>query len=210
MYKEIKEKVTQIAQDSSRDPKEITLITVSKGHPWQETTPIYQAGCRDFGENRIPEALAKIKDAPKDTKWHFIGHLQKNKVSKAIGPFVLIHSVDSIELAEHISHHSQQATTSILLQVNTSGEQSKQGLTPKMWQKEFEKVARLPHLKIEGLMTMAPLTDDEKIIRTCFANLRKLKDELGLKHLSMGMSHDYPIAIQEGATLLRIGTAIYN
>jgi pyridoxal phosphate enzyme (YggS family) len=151
-------------------------------------------------------------EAPPDIRWHFIGHLQKKMVPKVTCPFVLIHSVDSVELAEHIAELSQKAntTTSILLQANTSGEVSKQGLTPEIWKREFEKVARLPHLKIEGLMTMAPLIDDEKIIRSCFANLRKLRGELGLKHLSMGMSQDFAIAIQEGATLLRIGTAIFK
>lgn len=216
-YQRILDHIVQVAKRSGRDPSTITLIAVSKGHPWNVFAPAYEAGCRDFGESRLIEAQAKMKEAPSDIRWHLIGTLQKNKVRKAIGSFALIHSVDTFELAEKISQCSEEAhlVTSILLQVNASGEATKHGLSPQEWQHYIEPLLALPAIRLEGLMTMAPLTDDEKIIRNCFSTLRIMRDTLAsqfkphpFRHLSMGMSHDYPIAIEEGATMLRIGTAL--
>lgn len=203
-----------------RNPSDISLIAVTKGHPLEHVMPAYHAGCRDFGENRVQEALSKIPNAPKDLRWHLIGTLQKNKVCKVIGKFVLIHSVDTLELAQKISKCSQeqQIITPILLQTNTTGETTKHGLTPEQWKHVFENMLALPNINIQGLMTMASFVDDEKVTRKCFSRLRMLQDELQglagerahLKDLSMGMTHDYPQAIAEGATLLRIGTAIFG
>ena len=218
-YLRLLEDIAQIAQRAGRDANSITLVAVSKGYPWTRFQPAYEAGCRDFGESRLQEALPKIAEAPSDIRWHLIGSLQKNKVRKAIGPFTLIHSVDTFEIAEKISQCSQEAhtVTPLLLQVNTSGEATKHGLSEEVWERSLEAILALPAIRIEGLMTMAPLVDDEKVIRQCFANLRKLRDKWAAQlpqqsfyHLSMGMSHDYPIAIEEGATLLRIGTALLS
>jgi pyridoxal phosphate enzyme (YggS family) len=173
--------------------------------------PLYNQGCRHFAENRVDAALEKMELLPEDIQWHLIGTLQKNKVRKVIGKFALIHSVDTPELAKKISDCSLEAglKTPILLQVNTSGEASKHGLSFEEWQKNYPEVANFEGIMIKGLMTMAPLVDDEKIIRTTFARLRELGKVLKLQHLSMGMSQDFPLAIAEGATLLRIGSALF-
>ena len=204
--------IARIARECGRDPTGITLVAVSKGYPWEQVEQAYRLGCRDFGENRLLEAFEKKAQAPSDVCWHFIGNLQKNKVRKAVGAFVLIHSVDSLELAEKISECSEEQgiATKILLQVNTSGEQTKHGQTPEEWRRDLERVMSLRGVNIEGLMTMAPFVEDEGVIRKCFSDLHVLKQEFGLHHLSMGMSHDYPIAIQEGATLLRLGTVLWT
>lgn len=211
-YSHILDEISETAMACGRAPKEITLIAVSKGYPWDVVEPAYASGCRDFGESRLQEALPKIDLAPADIRWHLIGTLQKNKVAKAIGIFSLIHSVDTPELATKISQCSEErgVITPILLQVNTSGETTKHGLSQEQWQPHLEALFQLPSIRIEGLMTMAPFVEDEKAIRNCFALLRKMRDKLNLQHLSMGMSHDYRIAIEEGATLLRIGTAIFK
>ena len=184
--------------------------------PWEQVQPAYASGCRDFGESRLQDALPKISSAPPDIHWHLIGTLQKNKVRKAIGAFALIHSVDSPELAAKISECGQEAgiITPVLLQVNTSGETTKHGLSEEQWQPHLEMLLKLPFLRLEGLMTMAPFVEETDVIRRCFARLRQMRDRLALghpfRHLSMGMSHDYRIAIEEGATLLRIGTALFG
>lgn len=219
-YLEVKRTVDRIAQENGRRPEEITLAAVSKGRTQEEIYQAYHMGCRDFGESRIQEALQKISLCPTDIRWHLIGTLQKNKVVKAVGTFCLIHSVDSFELAEKISQVSVSAgvNTSILLQVNTSGEITKHGLNGEDWEAKLGSLFELPGLLIDGLMTMAPFVEDEKIIGSCFAKLRMWRDRFAkmsgdprrMRHLSMGMSHDYRIAIEEGATILRIGTAIFR
>lgn len=217
-YDQLLNEVENIAKLHGRNPSEITTIAVSKGYPWQHVASAYDEGCRNFGESRIQEALPKISDAPKDIRWHFIGTLQKNKVRSAIQHFTLIHSVDTFELAQKISQCSAETgiETSILLQINTSGESSKHGLSTQQWEQVIELLLKLPALHVEGLMTIAPYTNDEKPIRQCFSNLRQFRDRLRiltgklLSHLSMGMSHDYPYAIAEGATLLRIGSALFD
>lgn len=217
-YHRIKESIFKEAKKANRDPQTISLVAVIKGVDWDQVLPLYQEGQRDFGESRIQEAVKKWEQAPQDCRWHMIGSLQSNKIRKIVGRFVLIHSVDTPEIAEKISTVSAElgVVSQILLEANTSGEASKHGLSPELWREQIERVAQLPNLSIQGMMTMAPLSNDEKIVRTCFANLRLLRDRLekeaGLKLpiLSMGMSHDYPLAIAEGATLLRIGTALFK
>lgn len=217
-YKIVCEKAAECALLAGRDPETVRLVTVTKHHSWSEAQPIFQDGGRDFGENRLQEALVKMGEAPKEARWHLIGTLQKNKVRKALSHFCLIHSVDSAELAIKISEVSQELgiVTNILLQANTSGEQAKHGLSPAQWEEQIEKIIGLPGIDIKGLMTMAPLAEDEKTIRKCFAGLRNLRDvlasktQLPLPELSMGMSLDYPLAIAEGATLIRIGSAIFQ
>lgn len=214
------EEIKQTALQYSRQSNEITLVVVTKSVNWQCIQPIYDLGQRNFGENRLQEAIEKKVLAPQDCCWHFIGTLQKNKVRKVIENFTLIHSVDSFELARKISECSKDLniTTHILLQSNTSGEVSKHGYTPQQWKECLEELLILPHLSIDGLMTMAPHTEDVTIIKKCFTSLRILRDELNslakgkisLTHLSMGMSHDFKIAIAEGATFVRIGSAIFS
>ena len=219
-YLSIQSRIKDVAKTCGRDPQEIQLVTVTKSHPVDAIKTIYDAGGRLFGESRSKEAEEKISHLPNDCEWHFIGTLQKNKVAKVISRFSLIHSVDSVELAQVISKHGleQVLDVSVLLQVNVTGELSKHGLSPNEWEKSLDVLRQLPCLKIKGLMTMAPLTDDLGMIRDCFRKLRQLRDQWKIKmadpdifkHLSMGMSHDYEIAIAEGATLVRIGSAIFN
>jgi pyridoxal phosphate enzyme, YggS family len=194
-------------------PKEVILVVVSKGQTVDDILQCYEVGARDFGENRLEEFLEKKERLPKDIRWHMIGAVQSKKVPKIIGQFDLIHSVDSLELAKKIE--SKGVKTRILLQCNTSGESTKQGLNPDEWLQHYNQIKNLNNVFIEGLMTMAPLTNDLSIIHHCFKNLRKLRDELSkrgraLPHLSMGMSGDWRIALEEGSTLLRIGSSIFK
>lgn len=215
-YRRIQEEVKELAQKYNRNPEEILLVAVSKGCSLEQIQEAMRAGCRNFGENRIQEAESKTTAGLSEIDWHFIGHLQKNKVGKTIGKFCLIHSVDGLELAQKLSQHSVEAgcVTKILLQVNTSGEAAKQGMSEQEAPKILETCLSLPGISVEGLMTIAPNVSDEKVLRNCFARLRILKETLikyaPLRHLSMGMSNDYKYAIAEGATLLRIGSAIFK
>jgi len=197
---------------------EIKIIAVTKNHPWETIAPVYLAGCKNFGENKVQEALHKQQLSPQEIHWHLIGTLQANKIGKILGKFSLIHSIDSLALAEKLSNKSLEAglKTSILLQVNTSGELTKHGWSVEACRIDYEKMLTFQGLSIEGLMTIAPAIQDEKIIRTCFCRLRDLQEILlkeggcPLPQLSMGMSNDYPWAIAEGATMLRIGTSIFG
>lgn len=217
-YKDIRKNVDAIAKGCGRDPQDVGIVVVTKYQTIDSMKEAYKDGVRDFGENRLQEAMGKIQEFP-DINWHLIGTLQSNKVSKVMGLFSLIHSVDTLALAEKISRECERQGREqrILLQVNTSGEASKHGMSPEEWRRALSAVLALPHIRIEGLMTMAPLVENKDVIRLCFKKLRLLneefrsvaKDSTLFKHLSMGMSHDYPIAIEEGATLLRIGSAIF-
>lgn len=218
-YQKVLKEIASAAKGCGRNPAEVRLVAVTKTVDWELALPLYAAGQRDFGENRVADALEKKGVAPNDCRWHLIGTLQSNKVRKAVGNFVLIHSVDSVELAKKISDVSleQGIVTEVLLQANVSGEGTKHGLSAGEWTEHFHEVLALPGIKIKGLMTMAPETDNQEIIRSCFRGLRLLRDSLqtqlpgsDLKELSMGMSSDFKIAIEEGATLLRIGTALWK
>jgi pyridoxal phosphate enzyme (YggS family) len=219
-YLILKEEVHQLATSSGRNPNEIKLVAVSKTHPVEAILEVYAAGCRAFGENRIAESMEKIPFCPLDIEWHLIGTLQGNKVNKAVQSFQFIESVDSPELARKISEASrkQGVTTPLLLQVNVSGEGSKHGLGPEGWRNHLEEVQNLGSIQLRGLMTIAPFTEDKNLIRSCFAQLKSLQREFQNKiddgslfdQLSMGMSHDYKIAIEEGATILRIGGALFG
>lgn len=219
-YRHIQDDVISAMEYYGRDPAEVTIVAVSKGYSDDKICEAYQAGCRQFGESRVQEALQKMSTAPKDICWHLVGTLQKNKVLKALGKFALIHSVDTPELAAKISELSLKSSleTAVLLEVNMSGEPTKHGMGQEQWRCCFDYVLSLPAIHVQGLMTMAPLTQDEEIVRRCFVGLRQFRDEMSVKaglqaslqHLSMGMSNDYRLAIAEGATLLRIGTAIFR
>ena len=219
-YRQVEQKVHDRAVACGRNPMDITIIAVSKGYPIDAILDAYQKGARIFGESRVQEAFQKIPLLPSDCSWHMIGTLQSNKISKAISCFQLIHSVDHIQLAQSISQVSQakEIVTSILLQVNTSGEKTKHGMSAEEWHRSLDVLNHQPNIRVEGLMTMAPFTDDEKQIRTCFQKLfqlreawrNQMKNPASFHHLSMGMSNDYLLAIEEGATMLRIGTAIFG
>ena len=219
-YQEIKNQIVQAAVAAGRDPLEIALIAVIKNVSWETAASLYEAGQKHFAESRMDEALIKMDKAPSDCRWHLIGTLQRNKVRKAVAKFALIHSVDSLDLAKKLSSVAEEmhVICAILLQVNTSGELSKHGFTPEECRNNFGALCALPGLSIHGLMTIAPLTEDQKLIRRSFSALRKIREELSLlalpkhpmKELSMGMSHDFALAIEEGATLLRIGTALFE
>lgn len=219
-YSKIYQQIREKAQLCGRDPDEITLIAVTKNYSKSAIDGVYQSGGRDFGESRVQEALTKMSALPEDSRWHFIGTLQSNKASKIIPSFHLIHSIDSYSLAQKISRMSQEkgCMTSILLQVNTSGEPTKHGLSGVDWESFLEELNQLKNIRIEGLMTMAPRTEDQKMIRACFRKLHSLREHWRsrmrepalFRHLSMGMSNDFLIAIEEGATLIRIGRALFS
>jgi hypothetical protein len=219
---EVLNKVRNAAHNNHRDPESIKIVAVSKSHPPEIIELAIKAQINTFGENYAQELKDKyqylLESGIKVPEWHFIGHLQSNKV-KYIAPFVsMIHSVDSIGLAEEISKQAEKNNRriDILLQVNTSGEYSKFGCQPEKVIELFESIAGIKNLNVLGLMTIGTFSDNENIIRTEFKLLRELRDNINktkgvnLSHLSMGMSHDYEIAIEEGATIVRIGTAIFG
>jgi len=216
-YQKVQSTIAEVAHSCGRNPSDVKLVAVTKNHSIDQIKEAYQAGCRSFGESRWQEAEEKIKQLPIDCEWHFIGSLQKNKVIKVLPHFSLIHSVSDLSLATKISELSQE-NTSILLQVNVTGETTKHGLSSEEWSKSLEVLNGLPNLTLRGLMTMAPFTQDEKVIRTSFRKLYELlqkwrgemRDPESFTELSMGMSNDYPIAIEEGATLIRVGSALFE
>jgi len=210
--RELKKRIARAAERANGPPAEITIVGVAKTiEPWL-IQQAFEAGMRHFGENRVQEAKDKIERLstlqPPPT-WHMVGHLQTNKAKTAIELFDMIQSVDSVRLAEVLSRHAQHRIP-ILLEVNVSGEASKFGLPPAEVSPAVEEIARLPHLEIRGLMTIAPLTDNPEEVRPIFKRLRLLRDSLGLEHLSMGMTDDFEVAIEEGATMVRIGRAIFG
>ncbi len=210
--RDLERRIAEAAARANRSPDEITLVVVTKTIQPSLIQQAFEAGIRHFGENRAQEARSKVEQLsslePPPT-WHMIGHLQTNKAAIAVELFHMMHSVDSIRLAEALSRHAQR-NMPILFQVNISGEASKSGFSPSEVSSAAEQIARLPHLDIKGLMTIAPLTDNPEKVRPVFRQLRLLRDSLGLEHLSMGMTDDFEVAIEEGATILRIGRAVFN
>jgi len=208
----IRKRIAKAAENAGRSPSEITLVAVTKTVDAPAIREAFTAGLRHFGESRIQEAreklpqLSALQPAP---TWHMVGHLQTNKAKTAAELFDVIHSVDSLKVAETISQHSN-CDKPVLVQVNVAGESSKYGFALQDTIAALEHIARLPHLRINGLMTIAPYTDDPEEVRPVFRRLRLMRNSLGLEHLSMGMSHDFEVAIQEGATMVRIGQAIFG
>jgi pyridoxal phosphate enzyme (YggS family) len=208
---EIEERVAHAAQRAGRSPGEVTVVAVAKTVQPQAIREAFEAGITHFGENRVQEAQSKIGQLsinPPPT-WHMVGHLQTNKARLALGLFDVIQSVDSVRLAEAISRHAQRDVP-VLIQVNIAGETTKFGFPSSEVDAAVNHMARLPHLDIKGLMTIAPLTADAENVRPFFRQLRLLRDSLGLEHLSMGMTDDFEVAIEEGATMLRVGRAIFG
>lgn len=194
------------------------LVAVSKTFPAQDVRVCHEAGQRVFGENRVQEALGKIPALPPDTEWHLIGPLQRNKVRKAIEHFTLIHAVDSLRLAQFMDAVAQETgkRPRILLEVNVGDEDSKFGFSPEILEREWKELAALEHVEIAGLMCIPPPVEHPEDARPYFRRLRELKESLSsqggnpLTELSMGMSHDFETAVEEGATLVRVGTAIFG
>lgn len=216
----VRERIGEAALKVGRDPAEVTLVAVSKTRPVELVEWAYNLGVTDFGENRVQEALPKIaRFHPPALRWHLIGHLQSNKAGKVAGLFSSVQSVDSVYLAQKLSRYAQEAGVclSILLQVNVAGEASKEGMTPDEAPELARQIVSLPALTVEGLMTIAPLVEDPEEVRPVFRALRHLRDRLRAQitastwpHLSMGMTDDYGVAIEEGATLVRVGRAIFG
>ncbi len=211
--------MARAAERAGRDVADIHLLAVSKTFPSEDIRQALAAGQHAFGENKIQEAVAKIDELDGETiDWHFIGHLQKNKVKYIPGRFALLHSVDSIALAEQLDLESkkQGSVTRVLIQVNVSGESSKSGIAPDALHPLLEQAQGFTGLIVEGLMTIPPYEQDPEQSRRWFCALRELRDEanaslgLNLTHLSMGMSHDFEVAIEEGATWIRVGTALFG
>jgi pyridoxal phosphate enzyme (YggS family) len=216
----VRERVAAAAARAGRDPAAIWIVAVTKTHGPEVVTAAIEAGIADIGENRVQEFLAKAPEVTLPCRWHLVGHLQTNKVPKVIGRFALVQSVDSARLAEHLSAAGARAgvTTDVLLEVNTSGEESKYGLAPGDALRTCELAAALPNLRIRGLMTVGPLVADEVAVGAAFARLRRLGEEIAaarienisMEHLSMGMTDDFEIAIAEGSTMIRLGRVLFG
>ena len=205
---------------AGRDRSEVTLIAVSKTKPVETLQEAYDLGVRIFGENKAQELAGKYEVLPDDIHWHMIGHMQRNKVKYIVDKVDLIHSVDSVRLAETIEKEAEKrnVTVNILIEVNVAKEESKYGLMPEEVIDFVDKLADFPHLRVKGLMTIAPFVDDPEENRPIFAHLRKLSVDIAKKNidnitmsiLSMGMTNDYQVAIEEGATMVRVGTGIFG
>lgn len=223
----IKENLQQVQQQIEascekvgRDPQEVTLIAVTKMNPVPSLQEAYEAGSRDFGENKVQELLDKMEQLPGDIRWHMIGHLQRNKVKYIVGKVYMIHSVDSLRLAQEISKESvkKQVTTDILVEVNVAREESKFGTTDWEAVELVEAISALPNVRIKGLMTIAPYVENQEENREYFRKLKQLSVDIMAKNidnvfmgvLSMGMTGDYSVAIEEGATYVRVGTGIFG
>ena len=215
---QVRERMADAARKSGRTIEQIELVAVSKTHAAEKVQEAIEAGQLLFGESRVQEARAKIPLLPSRLRWHFIGHLQKNKIRHALPLFELFHGIDSLALAQEMERIAEEEgiRPRVLLEVNVAGEASKHGFSPEALRRDLEAALSLGRLTIEGLMTLPPLAPEAEASRQYFIALRKLRDQLEaefdvrLPQLSMGMSGDFPIAIEEGATLVRVGTAIFG
>lgn len=216
----VRQNIINTCKKIGREPSEITLIAVSKTKPVSMLMECYEAGVRDFGENKVQEILEKYEQMPSDVRWHMIGHLQRNKVKYIIDKVCMIHSVDSLRLAEEISRQALKAnvTMDILLEINIAQEDSKFGLSVSEVQNLVRDVCCLPGICVKGFMTVAPYVDISEENRQHFVKMRQLCvdinsqniDNVSMNMLSMGMSGDYLIAIEEGATHVRVGTGLFG
>ena len=217
---EVKERIEQACIRSGMNPGEVTLIAVSKTKPVPMLEEAYAAGARDFGENKVQEIAAKKPELPEDIRWHMIGHLQRNKVGQVLGKAVLIHSVDSLRLARQIETDAAKAglDVDILLEVNVAREESKYGFMLEEVEDAIMTIKDFPHVHIKGLMTIAPFVENPEENRGIFKKLfefavdidKKNIDNVTMGVLSMGMTGDYEVAVEEGATMVRVGTGIFG
>ena len=216
----VQEKIREACGRVSRNPEEVTLIAVSKTKPVEMLLEAYEAGARDFGENKVQELVQKRPLLPENARFHMIGHLQTNKVKQVIGQTALIHSVDSIHLAEQIEAEAarRDLTVDILLEVNVAKEVSKFGFYLEETEEALRKIGGFPHVKVRGLMTIAPFVENSEENRPVFKKLydfyvdmkSKNIDNVTMSILSMGMTGDYEVAVEEGATMVRVGTGIFG
>jgi len=209
---EVEKRISLACQRAGRSPNEVKVVAVTKTIEVPAIHAAFDAGIKDFGENRVQEASRKIeglRNLRPGFTWHMVGHLQRNKVKTATEIFDIIQSVDSLSLAESLNACSQERLQ-ILIQVNVAAEVTKGGFCPSEIEEMADKIGRLPNLEILGLMTIAPWTSDIEEVRPVFRKLRELRDALKLRQLSMGMSDDFEVAIEEGSTLVRIGRAIFG
>jgi pyridoxal phosphate enzyme (YggS family) len=208
----VRGRIAAAAARAGRDPATVRLIAVTKTFPTEVCAAAVEAGLTDLGENRVQEGTAKaatLARAGVQPVWHLIGHLQSNKVRAALGAFAVIHSIDSTELATAISRRAERPVE-VLLEVNVGGEPSKFGFAPEETPEASRAIAALPNLLVRGLMTVAPQAEDAEAVRPVFRRLRELAEALGLPELSMGMSGDYEVAVEEGATMVRVGSALFG
>ena len=218
--KTVEERIQSACKKAGRKREEITLIAVSKTKPPHMLQEAYDLGVRIFGENKVQEIREKYEVLPKDIDWHMIGHLQRNKVKYIIDKVALIHSVDSIRLAETIEKEAAKhnITANILIEVNVAKEESKFGLMPEELDELIDKIKDFNHIQVKGLMTIAPFVENPETNREIFRSLRKLSvdisnknvDNVNVSILSMGMTNDYTVAVEEGATMVRVGTGIFG
>ena len=214
----VRAQIADAAEKKGRSPDDIELVAISKTHDAEKVHKAYEAGQILFGESRVQEARAKIPLLPSGLRWHFVGHLQKNKIRHALPLFELFHSVDSLALAQEMNRIANEdgMHLRVLLEVNVAGEGSKFGFKPETVRAEMELLLALPRLSIEGLMIIPPVAEETEASRKYFVRLRELRAvlekefDVKLPHLSMGMTNDFPIAVEEGATLVRVGTAIFG
>ncbi|MBR3761589.1 MAG: YggS family pyridoxal phosphate-dependent enzyme [Lachnospiraceae bacterium] len=219
-YLEIKDAVADMCVSAGRDKSDCTLIAVSKTKPVELLREAYDAGCRDFGENKVQELMDKYDKLPGDIRWHMIGHLQTNKVKYIVDKVAFIHSVDSMKLAREISKEAckKNLTVRVLLEVNVAKEATKYGFKAEELLENVREIALLPGVKVEGLMTIAPFVENSEDNRVYFKQLKQLAvdisakniDNISMNILSMGMSGDYLVAVSEGATYVRVGSSIFG
>ncbi len=217
---QVKKNIQDACRTVGRDPEEVTLIAVSKTKPAELLQEAYDAGARDFGENKVQEIMDKYPQLPADIRWHMIGHLQRNKVKYIVDKVAMIHSVDSLRLAQTIEQEAarHEVQVPVLLEVNVAEEESKFGLKMDEVLPLIETIAEFPHIKVCGLMTIAPFVENAEENRMFFRQLKKLSVDIEAKNinnvsmsvLSMGMTGDYQVAVQEGATMVRVGTGIFG
>lgn len=218
--RDVEKRIEEACKRSNRDPKEVTLIAVSKTKPVEMLQEVYDAGARNFGENKVQEIMDKYDHLPQDIHWHMIGHLQRNKVKYIVDKVQMIHSVDSLRLAETIDKEAKKknVTVPILIEVNVAEEDSKFGLSLEEVSALAEEISKLSNVRVCGLMTVAPFVEDPEENREVFRSLKKLSVDIAAKNinnvtmsvLSMGMTNDFEVAVEEGATMVRVGTAIFG
>ena len=218
--KKVRENISASCKKAGRNPEEVTLIAVSKTKPYTDIEEALPSGVLDYGENKVQELTEKYEILPKNIQWHMIGHLQRNKVKYLVGKVKLIHSVDSIRLANQIEAEfgKKNEIANILIEVNIANEESKFGVNANEALDLVKKISLLPHIRIKGLMTIAPYTDNPEKNRQYFSKMKKLSvdirekniDNTSMDVLSMGMTGDYQVAIEEGATMVRVGTGIFG
>jgi pyridoxal phosphate enzyme (YggS family) len=220
--KQVEDNIVAACQRAGRDPREVTLIAVSKTKPVSMIEEAIDYGIKDFGENKVQEMCDKIEKIPNKLNWHLIGHLQRNKVKYIIDKVYLIHSVDSLRLAQQIDHEAKKKNviSNILIEVNIAGEESKFGVSKEQVEVLLEEIKKLTNIHVKGLMTIAPFVEDAEENRVYFKEMYKLfvdmrqknadNNNIEMEVLSMGMTGDYQVAIEEGATMVRVGTGIFG